>query len=204
MQEEIVSGAIKPSDFKVLFAEGRTSPENPTRFLAPCPIEIELGDRFDYRGFQVRHQTDGRESYAVMLSIFKKGILRPFRELPEYGNFLSRHKDRVPTEELLTHVFQYRVVVSEGEKLRLVEIATFSPYDHFTVNREPYEPPPFIPEYRAVREGSSIQYMDVTDVGKRAYRADTITWVDITFPSAIEGKELFIAEMTADIAITTR
>ena len=180
-----------------------SAPETTLRIIAQK--QYSLGGHLDPYGNPIRFKTDELGSYVISPSVCKVGVLKPFRELPEYRSYIRRHTDRLPTEELLAHVFQYRVTMTEGLS-PVIEIASFSPEDRFTVNGEPYEPPPFIPEYRAVREGGSIQYMVVTDVGKRAYRADTIVWVDIEFPSppASEEDTLFASEIPAQITIITR
>jgi len=191
---------LHDSFLDVLFCH-TVSPESYVRIIAPGPLE--LTGPLDSNGFPVKKQTDTSGSYVMMLHIGTRGVLRPFRELPEYQSFIARHPGRLPTEDLFTHVFRYGVTV-RPERSPLVEVASFYQGDCFTVNGEPYEPIINEPVTAQVRSGGIIQYHDITDVGKRAYRGDTITGVDITFSPEREGEALFVAEMPAHIAITTR
>jgi len=191
---------LHDSFLDVLFCH-TVSPESYVRVIAPGPLG--LTGPLDSNGFPLKTQTDTSGSYVMMLHIGTRGFLRPFRELPEYQSFIARHPGRLPTEDLLTHVFRYGVTV-RPERSPLIEVATFYQGDYFTVNGEPYEPIINEPVTPQIHSGGIIQYHDITDVGKRAYRAENITGIDILFPTEREREALFVAEMPADIAITTR
>jgi len=135
--------------------------------------------------------------------IRREGILQPFREMPEYRYFIRAHQGRLPTEDMLVHVFWCQLEGKQGEP-PVVNMVSFYPQDRFLVNGTDFVPPPIpAPELIRATTGGSEQYMNVTDVGKRICRLPDVAGVRVSMPVPDKLHPLYVAEMPLTIEIST-